>query len=783
MALSVASISGVHGAATVARQALLGNSRAWLAGDAGVDTLEPLNEVQATALDAEEAAGIRWTLVTMASALAASDQSPDPGFISVKAIDPAVYPFYGTVLLSPPLKLQDALRADTAAVSEEVLERLQVRLGDTILVAGQPFRIVAQIREDPSRFSNDLGLGMRCILSQQAFERTGIAGAGNSLRNRVLLRLPDGMEMARGRQLLETLFPGASLRDYRAGYRQQTEIAITFLSMTALLALALGAVGVAVSVRELAEQSLPTLAVMKMLGAQRRQAAAVFFFETGIMAAVALGVGIPLGLLVEGSVLSMAGRYLLLPQTRLAAIGSIAGTASAALVGMAPVLVQPMFLIGRLRPAGVLRRDVETFQGSHGSAGPLAVGVSFCAFAGMAYELTRSWTSAALMSAALALGVFAAAAVTIFMLRGLRLWTLARCSRRTPMLRHGIGALSRPGNRSLILIVCLSMALASVVTTYETGGVVVNVIFGMLPYQSNSLYIARFKDTHLDDIRSFLQRQIGVEGVEMITQARLDLRRVDDSEAFDLPILVVCDAGLPASHATLGDDMARQLRARVGSRLIFEARDETMQATVSAIRKLSPAERVWASVKLDCSSLDRRILFHQAVVRIAPGSIAAVRRAVAVEYPTLAVITPDDVSSTVKAVSQDAMALVRLVAWFAIGAGFALLVAIIAASRTARLREIGILNAIGARRSTLLKLYTLEFAAIGVVSAAIASVLTCGLTIVALSLILHRADFGIDWKPIVGAAVLFVTLAIAAGWLPTFRLLSMKPMDILRGEQ
>jgi putative ABC transport system permease protein len=780
MALSVASVSGVHGAATVARKALLGDSRAWLAGDAGVDTLEPVNEVQATALDAKAAAGIRWTLVTMASAMAASDQSPDPAFISVKAIDPAVYPFYGNLLLSPPMKLQDALHADTAAVSEEVLDRLQVHLGETILVAGQPFRIVAQIREDSSRFSNDLGLGMRCILSQKAFERTGIAGAGNSVRNRVLLRLPDGMDIERGRQLLETLFPGASLRDYRAGYRQQTEIAITFLSMTALLAMALGALGVAVSVRELAEQSLPTLAVMKMLGAQRKQAAAVFFFETGIMAAAALGVGITLGLLVEGSVLSMAGRYLVLPQTRLAAIGSIAGTASAALIGMAPVLVQPMFLIGQLRPAGVLRRYVETLQGSRGI--PLAVGLSFCTFAGLAYELTRSWTSAALMSIALALGVFAAAAVTMFSLRGFRLWTLAKCSRRTPILRHGIGALSRPGNRSLILIVCLSMALAAVVTTYETSGVVVTAIFDILPYQSNSLYIARFKDAHLDDLRAFLQRQTGVERVEMITQARLDLRRVDDSESFDLPILVVCDAGLPASHAILGDDMARQFRARVGSRLIFEARDETMQATVSAIRKLSPEERVWANVKLDCSSLDRRILFHQAVVRIAPGSIAAVRRAVAVEYPTFAVITPDDVSSTVEAVSRDAMALVRLVALFAMGAGLALLVAIIATSRTARLREIGILNAIGARRSVLLKLYTIEFAAIGAVSAAIASVLTCGLTIVALSLILHRVDFAIAWKPIGCSAVLFVALAIAAGWLPTLRLLSLKPMDILRGE-
>src|ERR1035437_4370846 len=99
------------------------------------------------------------------------------------------------------------------------------------------------------------------------------------------------------------------------------------------------------------------------------------------------------------------------------------------------------------------------------------------------------------------------------------------------------------------------MALAAIVTTYETSGVVVTAIFDMLPYESNSLYIARFKDARFDDLRAFLQRQAGVEGVEMITQARLDLRRVDDSERFDLPILVVCDASLPASNAILADDV------------------------------------------------------------------------------------------------------------------------------------------------------------------------------------------------------------------------------------
>src|ERR1700685_2491987 len=126
LAIAVARIAGVRSAANVARDALDGDSRAWLAGDVGVDTIEAVDQHQKDELNRS---GIDWTLVTMGSTLASSDQSPDPGFISVKGVDTAVYPFYGTLILSPPRSLRETLGPDTVAVSEEVLERLEVSPG------------------------------------------------------------------------------------------------------------------------------------------------------------------------------------------------------------------------------------------------------------------------------------------------------------------------------------------------------------------------------------------------------------------------------------------------------------------------------------------------------------------------------------------------------------------------------------------------------------------------------------------------------------------------------
>jgi putative ABC transport system permease protein len=164
------------------------------------------------------------------------------------------------------------------------------------------------------------------------------------------------------------------------------------------------------------------------------------------------------------------------------------------------------------------------------------------------------------------------------------------------------------------------------------------------------------------------------------------------------------------------------------------------------------------------------------------GRFAAVESAVRAEFPTLAVITPDDIASTIRAVSDDAMTLVRVAAWYAIGAGLSILIALVAASRAMRLHEIGIFTALGARRKTLLKIYTVEFAALGILSGIIAALLTCGFASILLSVVFQRARTILEWKAIGGGLLTAALLAIAAGWLPAYGLLHQRPLEVLRRE-
>ena len=791
MAISVAGIGGVHSAANIARETLRGDSRAWLGGDIGIDTRDPVDGSQAAGLDKLRATGIDWTLVTTAMTMASSDQSPDPGFINVKAVDPAKYPFYGNLVLNP----QDGLPATgTAAVSQEVLDRLQIAVGDTIRIAGRLLRISSVIEVEPDRFSGSAALGMRCIVSRDEYARMDLEDAGVSVRNRVLLRLPASESLDDARRALEQVVPGGSIRDYRGAYQRQTESVISFLSVTSFLALLLGAAGMGVATRYHFDQRTPIFAILRTLGARNGQLAIFFSVQIGCILLTALAVGVLLSFGVRASILSLAGKYLALPRNTGWDSAAVLETAAAALATIAPAIVHPALKIRDLRPTNILRAEQTPIQDAKwGAPAWIVAAISSTAFAALAFQLLHAWLTALLLLAALAACIGAAFALSVAALRLLR-----RCSsnwKRMPLIRHGLVNLCRTGNRNSMVIISLATALTILVATFETSSAIVRAIFSILPFDQNSLYITRFRSGRADGLKSFIQHQPGVENVQVMAQARLELRGVGglrssgfkprkDEAAIDSPQMIVCDpslaaAGTRTANLVASSDALRDFGLTVGSLLSFDGLNGPVQAKVVAIRNFTPAERVWGTLRMDCSDLNPSELLYQAAVHVRADDLDSVRKSMLNEYPQLAVLTPEEITGAVSQVSNDAMALTRTVTWYAIVAGLLILVAVVASTRAARLHEIGVLSALGAPRSSIVTIYTVEFAAIGLLSGLFAAILATGFESAMLSIVLQRAEWNLGWRAVAVSVPVCAVSTVAAGWLGSARMLKMKPAVIL----
>ncbi len=179
VAVGVAALVGVRGLSDSFRQTLNTEARSLLAGDLSARMFRaPTPEESAKiAAIADQKSGIRSTWVIETVSMASVPPNPAPILVSLKAVDPAEYPFYGTAVLEPSMPLAQALQGDSAVVSDEFLIRLNAHVGDTLRLGGRDFRITAVLEQEPDRISETVGMGPRVMISQASLTEHAVAGS------------------------------------------------------------------------------------------------------------------------------------------------------------------------------------------------------------------------------------------------------------------------------------------------------------------------------------------------------------------------------------------------------------------------------------------------------------------------------------------------------------------------------------------------------------------------------------------------------------------------------
>jgi putative ABC transport system permease protein len=768
LAISVAGISGVRGAAKIASDALHSGSRASLAGDVCVDMNEFLTERQVNALNALRAGGVQWTLVTMFLTMASSEETADPTFAAIKVVDPAVYPFYGRRNLTP------MLQGDNVIVSEETLSLLHVRVGDSILIAHRKFRISAVGQAEPEQIMGILSRGVRCVLSRENYEKTGLGRSGNSMRNRVLIRLPRSFALRAARQRLQNLFPSGVVVDYRDVNRNtgvRLEAASTFVTEIALLALVLGAIGLALAIRQYIELRMASFAVMKMVGARSRHLIAAFVFGTALILVAALPLGILLGWIVKNSLLSIASKYYVLPPENGGRIYLLMDVPLAAGLAILPAIARPIWLLSRLSPAAILRDNVQPVKSRVQTWLWLSPIPCLAVFLEIVYRFLGSWNATFEFTGAL-VSATALCIVLAMFLTG----ALSRLRNVPPAVRLALANLNRPGRRAVLLTAAISVGAMMMIATLESGEAIIRAVSAKLPWNlSNSILIAGFAGSHREPILEFLRAIPGVTEVEAKTEVRIRLTAAEGVENDRVTGWYL--AGCSSRGLILDDDLQHRLGAKIGSRLHFIAGNRQFWETVAAISSESAAP----PLQIDCSDVDTD-LSNQAIVHARPDRLPAIGEAIRGQFPTLPVVTASEIVAVVEQISRDAQFLARIVAWYFVMAGLCILMALVASSRAERAHEMGILSALGASPKVLGKVFTVEFASIGAIGGVLGSLLSSWLSLILIKLAFERWEFVFQWRIMAAAVFSSAVLTAIAGWIPAYPLLRRKPMMVLRRE-
>lgn len=817
VAVGVAAVVGVKGFAYNLNAALQREARTLLAGDLQVSLGREPTAAQAAVFDGLAGRGIRATAVTEMSTITASPGTAGTSLVELKAVDPAVYPFYGTVQTQPQAALAELLGRDTVLVAPDVLPRLGVGVGDSLKLGSAVFRIAGLVEKEPDRIASGFSLGPRVMLSQAALARTGLGGFGARARYAYLVQLPPEADAAAVTAELEQAFGErhATVRHYtdaQPRLRGFLSRLTNFLGLVSVIALLVGGLGVAHTTRVFLQQKLDTVAVLKCLGATSRTITAVYVTQAVLLGLLGGLVGAGMGALAQAALPRLLGPLLELdlaiaPDPLAVAQGLAAGLLVAGLFALVPLAG-----IGRVPAARIFRRDMAEAGGAGARLRQEELLASALALGGLAVIaawLAGSWLWAAYFLAGLTGATLALAGVAWLVLRGIR-----RLPRPGSLaVRHGLGGLYRPGSQAVPVVLALGVGVTAVTAVYLLQGSLLQQVVSAQPGGSPNMIFIGIQPAQRDDFAAFLHASPAVAEVaevtpmvpgRLLTVAGLGPDEKDLSEGdrqfWTRQFMNTWSAGLPpgdkvvegrwwepADYAagplvSVEREAATRLGIRLGDTIEFDVDGAVVAARVHNMREADWNNfRTNFFVVFSPGALDGFTTTYAALARTAPGGDGQLLRQLVDAFPGVTGLNVRDILDTVQSVLDRIGLVIRFVAGFAILAGLVILAGSVAATKFRRMREAAVLRALGATPRVVGGILATEYLVLGAVAGAVGVVLAHALAAVALHY-LFAAPPVVSLPVLAGGPLLTAALTLGAGWAASLDILRQPPLAVLRND-
>jgi putative ABC transport system permease protein len=822
VAVGVAALVGVRGFSESFRRTLTTEARSLMAGDLSARIYrEPTaDEEKKLAAFEKQIGDVRATWVTETVSMASVPPDPVPLLVSLKAVDPAEYPYYGTADLEPQMTLQQALQGDSAVVADEFLIRLNAHVGESLRLGGRSFKITAVLKQEPDRMTAGAGFGPRVMISNAALDRTGLLAPGSRAGHRLLMRLPVRADQTAVRKLVEDALPDAQVMDFKEGspaLSQGLDNATAILSLICLVAMVLGAIGVAMAMHAHLEQRMDMLAILKAVGARSADLLRIFLLQTLGLGLAGGVIGVAAGVGVMETLPAVFGKLLPLHTVIEFPWRSVAAGLGTGLLTTLLFCLPPLLDVRAVRPVLVLRRLVE--QGPQGFRELLArwwgrrlqLGLSLIvllALGGIAWALSDSVKVGGWFALLFAITLMVLLVLAAVALRTLR-FLLNRVRLRLPsFLRHGLANLYRPGNQSAAVLASLGTGVMLILAVYLMQGSLLRDLRETASPKLPNIFLIDVTTDEVAGVKEFFQHQVGVaqaldlipvvtgrfvslngQPLEKLKDQHFPRRMLENAElswADAAPAGDKITNGKWWSHGdvaemAVGEGAAKRLHLGVGSVVELEVGGIARTLKVAAVYR-ADGEHLGARVQfvLPSGQIKDEPATWYGGAHIDSKRVAEMERALFATYPTISVINVADVLDRIESVVDQITFVVRFLAGFSILAGLMILASSIASARFRRMREAVVLKTLGATRMRIVRTFSVEFSVLGLLAGSVGVVFANVLTRVLLRKL--EVGYHLDWRATLVALVGTAILATATGWIASYRILGLRPLEVLREE-
>ncbi len=745
--LAVSVLSGIAIFTGRLESTLISESNSVLGADYIVRGSQPHNNDWAMAAEQE---GIRQTQSVLFSSMVFADD--EMHLASVKAVDNG-YPLRGQFEISRvpfAINSSDIEVANTipspgeAWVDSRILPLLKIKLGDKVAVGEYELTVTHVLIREPDSASPFSMTGARLIMNMVDLPKTQVVQPGSRVDYQWLVASDDAQQL---KQFIEQLKPQLNkhqrLVDINSAQERVGRTLKTskqFLLLSAVIAVLLSGVAIAIAARQFSSRHTDQVALMKSLGASATRIRSLYFSQLFLLGAIASFLGLVLGYFLQQIIaISLQEAY----QIRLGAVGIYPYALSffSGLMCLVFFALPALWYLPAVPPLKILRRElaVNTTQVWTQASLALFAVLTLVILFGRDLELALSISGALL----------AVIAATFIVAYGLLMLSRRWAVSLGGFWRLAFANLQRNRGQSLIQILVFSIAIMLLFTLTIVRTSLIEEWRVQVPDDAPNHFLVNIPPDELPQVKTLLQdanirpepiypmmraRLTHINGVETTEEQRAAsnaLRRElnvtwANNLAADNKILEGVwwdqwqrgEVDLPGVSVEM--ETAKEIGLKLGDKLQFSFGGLEMQAQVASFRSLD-----WRSMRpnfffiFEPGSLDMYSPTYITSIYL-PASQKLFINTLLHDHPTILLMELDRIIEQIRSIVNQVSDGVLLVLWLTLIGGCLVLFAAVMGSIAARKQQAGLLRALGSSRQLIVGSICVEFAILGFLAGLIA---------------------------------------------------------------
>jgi putative ABC transport system permease protein len=712
------------------------------------------------------------------------------------------YPFYGEVVLHSGLSFHDVLTPGHVIVEKTLLDRLGVRVGDPIKIGFTTLIIRDVVLLEPDRPMNFFSFGPRIFVSSHDLDALGLLQTGSRIRTVYLLKTnKDSLT-----DPLANLFKQAAVRGQervntyktaRSRIKRFLDNFLFFLKLVGIFILIIAGAGIHGTLTAFLKEKQQTIAIMKTVGATNRHITLHFMLIVFLLSLIGTVMGILVGTAVQYGLAELLSDFLP-PDLRLSIVWS--GVLENIVIGFSLVAMFtfiPLYRLREMRPVMILREETPISP----KRWPLYTsGVMFALFFfGLVFYHMQDFRFGLYFVAGLGCLILITSLSTHLVLLPLKHW-----KSRQLVVRQAVKGLFRQGGATRTIIITLTASLcvifsislieknldATFIQSYPEGAPNM-VILDIQPSQKEAF--SQMIDQKAIFYPIIRARILAINGETVKHDTERRRRRDNLSRVFNLTYQdslleyekIIKGKSLfredwTEPQVSILDTVREMHNMDIGDTIRFKIQGVPLEARISSIRtRINESLTPFFYFVLQEETLGTAPQTVFSALRMEAINIGPLQTKIVNRFPNISVI---DVSNTVQIFGRLLKRLSTIIRGFSMlsmAAGVLILISAVFATRAQRITESVYYKILGAKKTFVFRVFTLENIFVGLLSGILALIVS---QLVAFWVC--RSIFEIPYHLYLPSCLLMIgatlLLIIAVGVISTKSILEKKPITYLR---